>query len=69
MILSVLTYQTEAQCVLHVLFVDEDPLLNITSKSIMMAALCSGSMARLHCCAFILVCIGVLHVLYKLPDT
>lgn len=49
MILSILTYQMEAQCVLHVSFVDGDPLLNITSKSIMMAALCSGSMASLLC--------------------
>lgn len=61
MILSILTYQTERRRFLHVLFC-QDLVLNITSKSIMAAALCR----RFRCSAFILVSRGVFFFLLLL---
>lgn len=57
-------YQTGTVFYIFVLS-DLDPLLNITSKSIMVAAPSSSPVVRLHCCVFILVYIGVTCVLHK----
>lgn len=63
-IISHIIYQTGTVFYIFVLS-DLDPLLNITSKSIMVAAPSSSSVVRLHCCVFILVYIGVVCVRHK----